>query len=385
MELRSKESGMGLTRYKLGDLIELEDVRNEHGEYTADDVRGVNNLKELIKTKANLSGRDLSKFQIVEPGVFFFNHRTSRNGSRISVTYNYEGDDIIVTEDYVLFRVRNEQVLSPIWLYLYFCRTEFDRYAIANSWGSSTEFFNWEDMCDVEIDLPPIEIQQRYVDIYNAMVANQKCYEDGLEDLKLACDAELEHLMMQEEHRRIGEFIELLDERNQDETLGQQAVRGITTEKQFIPTKAKLDGVNLKSYKIVYPGNLAYVADTSRRGDKISIAYNNDAARYLVSSITTVFGCREDLLPAYLMLFFTRPEFDRYARFHSWGSAREVFSWEDMQEVRIPIPDIEIQESLADLFTAYNQRREINERMKAQMKDICPILIKGSLEEASKS
>lgn len=376
---------MGLTRYKLGDLIEPEDVRNEHGEYTADDVRGVNNLKELIKTKANLSGRDLSKFQIVEPGVFFFNHRTSRNGSRISVTYNYEGDDIIVTEDYVLFRVRNEQVLSPIWLYLYFCRTEFDRYAIANSWGSSTEFFNWEDMCDVEIDLPPIEIQQKYVDTYNAMVANQKCYEDGLEDLKLACDAGLETLMSKMQLDPIGSHIQLVDERNNG-SYTTDSVRGISIEKIFIPTKAKMDGVSVNNYKIVGPRDIAYVPVTSRNGGKITIAQNTEDVPCLISSAYISFRCNEtELLPAYLMLFFTRPEFDRYARFHSWGSAREVFSWEDMQEVRIPIPDIEIQESLADLFTAYNQRREINERMKAQMKDICPILIKGSLEEASKS
>lgn len=376
---------MGLTRYKLGELIELQESRNNQSLYGIKDVRGVNNLKELIKTKANLSGRDLTKFQVAKPGVFFFNHRTSRNGSKISITYNYEDEPIIVTEDYVLFQVKDESILSPVWLYLFFCRAEFDRYAINNSWGSSTEFFNWEDICDVEIDLPSIEIQQKYADIYNAMVANQRCYEDSLEDLKLACDAELEHLMKQEEPRQIGKYVELIDDRNQDEVLNKNAVRGISTEKQLIPTKAKLDGVNLGSYKIVLPGRLAYVADTSRRGDKISIAYNNDTDRYLVSSITTVFGCREGLLPEYLMLFFTRPEFDRYARFHSWGSAREVFSWDDMQEVRIPIPDIKTQQSLANLFKTYNQRKEINERMKAQIKNICPILIKGSLEEASKS
>ena len=80
-------------------------------------------------------------------------------------------------------------------------------------------------------------------------------------------------------------------------------------------------------------------------------------------------------------MFFNRKEFDRYARFNSWGSAREIFTWNDLIEVEIPIPDIKIQKSIAEIFAVYNERKSINERLKAQIKDICPILIKGSLEE----
>ena len=81
------------------------------------------------------------------------------------------------------------------------------------------------------------------------------------------------------------------------------------------------------------------------------------------------------------MLFFSRTEFDRYARFNSWGSARETFDWETMCDVQIPIPDIKIQEAIAELYTVYNTRKKINEQLKAQIKDICPILIRGSVEE----
>ena len=81
------------------------------------------------------------------------------------------------------------------------------------------------------------------------------------------------------------------------------------------------------------------------------------------------------------MLFLTRGEFDRYARFHSWGSARETFDWDEMCNVDIPIPDIKVQEAIAEVFAVYNARKRINEQLKAQIKDICPILIKGSLEE----
>ena len=191
--------------------------------------------------------------------------------------------------------------------------------------------------------------------------------------------------MSEMEMDSIGGYIQLTDERNNG-IYSSDDVRGISIEKVFIPTKAKMDGVSVKNYKIVEPRDIAYVPVTSRNGGKITIAQNVEGVAYLISSAYTSFRCNETkLLPEYLMLFFTRPEFDRYARFHSWGSAREVFSWDDMRDVRIPIPDIKTQQSLANLFTAYNQRKEINECMKTQIKDICPILIKGSLEEASKA
>ena len=87
------------------------------------------------------------------------------------------------------------------------------------------------------------------------------------------------------------------------------------------------------------------------------------------------------LQPEYLCMFFSRKEFDRYVRFHSWGSARETFTWKDLVEVKIPIPPIEVQKSIAELYKLYNQRKEINEKLKNQIKDICPILVKGAIDE----
>ena len=144
-----------------------------------------------------------------------------------------------------------------------------------------------------------------------------------------------------------------------------------------------MEGVGLNNYKVVAPGQFAYVPDTSRRGDKISLALNTSENTYLVSSISIVFDTQKDvLLPEYLMLFFGRSEFDRYARFHSWGSARETFDWSEMCDVQIPIPDTKIQQYIVNIYTAYLLRKEINEQLKSQVKNVCPILIKGSLEEA---
>ena len=375
---------VGLSKYKLGELIELRDVRNSDLQYGIADVRGVNNLKQLMPTKADLNGRDLTKFQIVSPGEFVFNHRTSRNGSKFSIAYNDGERPIICTEDYVVFRVKDDckQILEAIWLYMFFNRPEFDRYVITNSWGSSTEFYNWEDICSISLDLPPIDIQKKYVAVYNAMLANQQSYERGLEDLKLTCDAYIEELRRNIPSVAIGKYLIPSDERN-TLNLSADSVRGLSVSKDMIETKANMNGVSVSNYKIVPPRYIAYVSDTSRRGDKMSLGFNRTKETFLVSSISTVFKTdTRYLLPEFLMLYICRDEFDRYARFHSWGSARETFDWDEMCDVRIPIPAIEIQQDIVNIYEAYLTRKEINEKLKTQIKNLCPILIKGSIEEA---
>lgn len=377
---------MGLTKYRLGELIELRDVRNSDLQYGIADVRGVNNLKQLMPTKADLNGRDLKKFQIVSPGEFVFNHRTSRNGSKFSIAYNNGERPIICTEDYVVFKVKDEckQILEAIWLYMFFNRPEFDRYVITNSWGSSTEFYNWEDICSISLDLPPIDIQQKYVAVYNTMLVNQQSYERGLEDLKLTCDAYIEELRRNTSSVAIGQYLMPSDERN-TLNLSADSVRGLSVSKEMIETKANMNGVSVSNYKIVPPRYIAYVSDTSRRGDKMSLGFNRTEETFLVSSISTVFKTdTRYLLPEFLMLYICRDEFDRYARFHSWGSARETFDWDEMCDVRIPIPSIELQQDIVNVYEAYLTRKKINEKLKNQIKDLCPILIKGSIEEAQR-
>ena len=274
---------MGLSKYKLGELIELRDVRNSDLQYGIADVRGVNNLKQLMPTKADLNGRDLTKFQIVSPGEFVFNHRTSRNGSKFSIAYNDGERPIICTEDYVVFRVKDDckQILEAIWLYMFFNRPEFDRYVITNSWGSSTEFYNWEDICSISLDLPPIDIQKKYVAVYNAMLANQQSYERGLEDLKLTCDAYIEELRRNIPSVAIGKYLIPSDERN-TLNLSADSVRGLSVSKDMIETKANMNGVSVSNYKIVPPRYIAYVSDTSRRGDKMSLGFNRTKETFLV-------------------------------------------------------------------------------------------------------
>lgn len=372
---------MALSKYKLGKYIELCEITNADCSLGVDSVRGVNNLKQLMPTKADLNGRDISKFQIVYPGEFVFNHRTSRNGSKFSIAYNNGNKPIICTEDYVVFRIRENArtTLSPEWLYMFFNRSEFDRYVITNSWGSSTEFYNWEDLCDVELDLPSFCVQQKYVDIYNAMVANQQAYERGLDDLKLTCDAYIEDLRRNMPCKKIGKYIQQKNDRNVDKSI--DFVMGLSTKKEFREAQSRVNRNELGNYKIVNVEEFAFVPTTDTwKVFAFSVNYFNKPL--VVSPIYEVFSVDQTkLLAQYLAIWLTRKEFDRYARFNSWGSARENFSFDDMCSVEIPIPDVGVQKAIAEIYTVYNKRKEINEQLKAQIKDICPILIRGSLEE----
>lgn len=376
---------MGLTKYKLGKLIELVLDTNSELRYGSDDVRGMTITKEIIPTKADVTGTDLSKFLVVSPGEFVYNPRT--HGKKIGFGYNNTDDTFIISWNNIAFKVKPfmEDIVLADYLFLHFKRDEWDREACFQSWGSSTEVFSWDTLCDMEVDLPPLSIQQKYVDVYNAMLAHQKSYECGLEDLKLVCDAYIEELRRKMPCEAIGAYIEEFNQKNEI-GLTLDSVRGIATSKEFIDTKANMDGVALDNYKIVEPSMIAFIPDTSRRADKMSLALNQSEESYLVSSISTVIKTNENkLFSKYLYLFFCRTEFDRYARFHSWGSARETFSLDDMKGVSIPIPNLEIQKSIVEIHEAYATRKEINEKLKAQIKDICPILIKGSIEEASKT
>lgn len=376
---------MALTKRSLKGLIEYSDLRNVDGLYTENDVIGVSTDKCMIPTKANLDGVNLLDYKLFSPGCFAFVADTSRRGDKIALAYNSTERTFIVSTWYVVFQVCDDakDVISSDYLFMYFNRAEFDRYARANSWGSAREYFWFLDMEDIVIELPPFPVQQKYVAIYKSMVANQQSYERGLEDLKLVCDGYIENLRRKTPVEPIGPYLELVESRNDDLQFGIDDVRGVSIEKKFIETKADMKGVNLRPYVVIGPNEFAYVTVTSRNGEKISLALNDSTDTYICSSSYVVFRSKDikKLLPQFLMLCFSRSEFNRYARFSSWGSARETFDWNELCGVKIPIPDIKVQEAIADIYHVYLTRRKLNEQLKAQIKDICPILIRGSLQE----
>lgn len=168
---------------------------------------------------------------------------------------------------------------------------------------------------------------------------------------------------MKTEYRKLGEYIRLVDVRNTD--LKVNHLLGVSVEKCFIESIANTIGTDFSKYKIVKKRQFTYIPDTSRRGDKIGIALLTDYDEGLVSNIYTVFEVIDTskLLPEYLMLWFSRPEFDRYARYKSHGSVREIFDWDEMCRVELPIPAIEVQQKIVDAYNAITKRIKIKQKI----------------------
>ena len=366
---------MALTKYKLGALIKQRREKYDGSEELP--IRGVAR-EGFISPKQD--GADLSIYNVYYLNDFVFNPaRMELN----SVALNVFWDKAICSSLYEIFYVVRTDLLLPEYLNLFIKRDEFARKCWFEAVGSARNYFRVADLSEFDIELPSLLTQQKYVDIYNAMVANQQSYERGLEDLKLVCDGYIEDLRKKSPCEAIGKYLELTEATNETLQYGIDDVRGVSIEKKFIETKANMEGVNLSPYLLVRPNEFAYVTVTSRNGEKISIALNDSDNTSICSSSYVVFKSKDTakLLPQYLMLYFSRSEFNRYSRFNSWGSARETFDWIEMCNVEIPIPDIATQKAIAQMYTVYVTRTKINEQLKAQIKDICPILIQGSLEE----
>ncbi len=371
---------MGLSNIRLGDYIERSTKNNNDLEYGREFIVGVNTSGVFAPPKGNTDGVNLKPYKIVNDGAFVYNPTRLELGS---IAYRTEGL-CIVSHLYMVFYLTEEgkKIIDPVWLYMYFRRSEFCREVTFRNFGSQRPEFNFNDMSEIIIPLPDIDTQRKYINIYNVMLENQKCYERGLDDLKLTCDAYIEDLRRQIPCETIGSYIERHDVRNGPN--GTKNVMGVSTTKEFREPTSKVNRNELSNYKVVKPRQISFVQTT--HNEKVFCnAFNNTDEDIVVTSVNEVFSTNEDkLLPEYLVMFLNRTEFDRYARFHSWGSARETFIWDDLIKVEIPIADITVQKSIVDIFTVYKERKEINKKLQAQIKDICPILIKGSIEEGRK-
>ena len=173
---------------------------------------------------------------------------------------------------------------------------------------------------------------------------------------------------MRDDYKVLGDYIKMVDNRNKD--LSVTNLLGVSIEKRFIPSIANIVGTDLSNYKIVKTGQFAYGPVTSRNGEKISIAYL-DGEDCIISSSYTVFEVvkKDELDSEYLMLWFSRPEFDRYARYKSHGSVREIFDWTEICAVELPVPSLDEQKSIVKAYKTITDRialkKQINDNLAA--------------------
>lgn len=371
---------MGLSRIRIGDLIKVVDERNTFGFM---DYYGLNINKDFMPTVANTDGLDETKYKVVRKNRFVFSGMQTGRDKCIRIGMYLSDKPVIVSPAYTTFEVEAIDWIDPTYLYMIFQSREMDRRGWFYSDGSIRSNLDWERLCDIELRLPKLSIQKKYVDIYKAMVANQQSYERGLEDLKLACDSYFDEAK-NKGLTPLGDLIERIDVRNECQSYTKKDVKGITNNKEFSETRADVSDVDLSKFKIVKKGQFAYNSRTDGR-DMLVLALNRDNNPIIVTFNYNVFGIRKDktsdISADYMYAFFKRLEFDRRVRFNSWGSSQELLSWDSLCEIKIPVPRIGEQMALASIMNSFLKRKEINEKMKQMIKDNCPILIRGSLED----
>ena len=369
---------MAYTNIRLGDYIERSTANNKDLIYGNEYIVGVNSQGVFTAPKGNIDGVDLQPYKIVDNGAFVYTPTRINLGS---IAYRTQGV-CLVSHLYIVFYLSDEgkKIINPIWLYIYLRRKEFGREIDFRLFGSARPEFSFSDISEIIIPLPDIKIQNKYVDIYKAMVANQQSYERGLENLKLVCDGYIEDLRRKMPCEKIGPYIDKSDEKNVDELLGINDVKSINKDGTFAETVANVDETRISTYKVVHPNDFAY----TNRINIGSIARRlPEDGSCLVSASYDVFRVTntEKLSPEYLTLWIRRSEFFRSTGFYAVGSVKDNFSIDMMKLLEIPIPSMSIQKAIVDIYQSYLKRKEINEQLKAQIKNICPILIKGSLEE----
>lgn len=367
---------------RLGDYIRLVDERNKDLEINK--LSGINITKNYMPTVANSTDLDLSRYKIIRKGRFACNIMHVGRDERLPISLYTEEKPAIISPAYMTFEVKDIKAVLSEYLMMLFQGAEFDRYTWFLSDSSIRGGLEWDRFCEILVPIPEdIEEQRKFISIYNSLMINQQCYASGLQDLQLICDAYLENLALKIGTKKLGDYVQQSDERNTE--LNVSNLLGISVDKSFFPSNTQQEELDMTSYKIIRTRQFGYVTVTSRNGEKISISIL-EGPDGIVSSTYIVFDVidKDVLLPEFLFLWFKRKEFDRYARFNSWGSARETFDWSDMCEVKIPIPDIENQKSIVAVHHTLETRKRINAQLKSLITPLCPVLMKGAVDSINK-
>jgi type I restriction enzyme S subunit len=365
-----------LTLRPLGEFIEECDERNEKGEFAIADVRGISINKSVISTKADMTGVSLSSYKQFKHNEFCVVTVTSRNGGKISLARNEDENTYIVSSSYVVFRIRSVE-LMPEFLSMVFGRSEFDRYARFNSWGSAREVFSYEDMSRVEIPVPSLAVQQKVVDVWRGLRKMKEENEALAAPLMQLCRSYLQDCKKKWPMKELGNYIAERNERNTDCVFTAIDLQGVACTQRFIKSIATTNGMYLGNHKIVRKGDFAY----SNRINVGSIAYRSDGD-CIVSPSYTVFHVVDDkvLMPEFLSILYMRPEFLRATLFFAFGTIKDDFSYKNMARYKIPLPPIEVQQAVVDVYRCASEAKKIAEEADRLSREICPALVRWAAE-----
>ena len=354
---------------RIGNFISLYELRNsEKKDYP---VVGINKDKTFMPTVANLEGVDTAKYKVVSKGVFVFSGM--QTGRDICIRIGLYSDDTpaLVSPAYTTFTIDTKKVL-PEYFFMFFNREESDRYGWFISDSSVRANLDWPRFLDIEIPLPSLSEQQKVVNAWKALREIKEQNEAKAAPLMQLCQSYIQELKHKYPAQEIGPYIEEVDERNSD--LSIKLSQGIANTKVFQDPKQV--AANSKADKIVRTGYFGYNRATTRNGEKISIAYRT-GPDCTVSSAYGVFKItdEEHLNPYFLWMWVSRPEFDRYARYMSKGSAHEFFEMDEMRRVRIPLPPLDVQRAIVNIYKCANEAKQIAAEADRLSREVCPALL----------
>ena len=344
-------------------------------------VSGVDINKQFIDTRAVMDGIDVSKYYLVPPKHFACNLMHIGRDERLPIAYNSSDDNLVVTSAYYVFCIKEskrEEILDE-FLYIFFNSKEIDRLTWFYTDSSVRGNLKESRFLDILVPIPSIDSQKRIVETWKRLRLVKEQNDAIAEPLFQLCQSYIQELWKTFPRQEIGAYITRLDRRNSDNRV--RVVKSVSVKKEFNDTNAKVDKNNLASYKVVEDGQISFVQTTGNE-KCLCAAVNHFGYPIVVTSVNEVFETNTDyLLADYLHIVFRRSETDRYARFNSWGSARETFSWDDMKRFSIPIPPISKQQAIVDLYTCANESKRIAEEADKLSREICPALIQKVIHE----
>jgi type I restriction enzyme, S subunit len=361
---------------KIKEIIDIIDEKNKDN--SLNKVLGIKKNKTFFPTVASLENVDLSEYKVIRKNYFACNLMHVGRDAALPIALSMNENPFLVSPAYKTFTINKNSGIEAEYLMSFFQNNELDRYLWFISDVGIRGELKWERFLEVDVPIPEsVGTQQSVASTWSSLrnnidtIQNQLIYTENLISNYFA------YISRNFSNVKLENYIEIVDNQNSNKELTKSEVRGISITKEFIKTKAKLDNVDISKYVIVEKNNFAFNPNTARMGEKLPIALNKGEP-VLVSTIYPAFRIKSsDLNKDYLFSWFRRKEFDRYVRFHSWGSAREIFSYEEMKKVYIPLPSRNIQEQISNLGKNIDELKKIKQKLDELIENISPTLFAG--------
>lgn len=290
-----------------------------------------------------------------------------------SIALNADYEKAICSSLYEIFYINKPDKLLPEYLNLYIKRGEFARYCWYDAIGSARNYFRVANMQDIRIPLPSLEVQRELVDTYTGLQRLAEDNEALIAPLIEACQAFIVDCQKKYPMVKLGDYIKECDERNTDGKYSEKDCVGVNIDKELNPMRGNLESKKFELFKLVFHGYFVYNPRGSR---KLGLGFNGSSNIYITTFNNVTFQVTSSaLMSEYLYILLSRKEFDRNAEFRSWGSSTEVFSWSALYETIIPLPPLEVQESIVNLYHCIEEARKIAREARAQLQNLCPALI----------